>query len=36
MWELFFEHVPFDGDIVECTRYVLQEEGRPKILISAE
>jgi hypothetical protein len=31
MWELFHEHLPFDGDIAACTRYVLQEDGRPKI-----
>jgi len=31
MWELFHEKVPFDGDITACTRFVTQENVRPKI-----
>jgi len=23
MWELFHEHIPFDGDIAACTKYVV-------------
>ena len=36
MWEVFFEHVPFDNDLTECTRYVLEQEGRPKILVARD
>ena len=31
MCELFHEKVPFDGDITACTRFVTQENVRPKI-----
>jgi hypothetical protein len=36
MWEVFFEHVPFDNDLTECTRYVLEQEGRPKISVARD
>ena len=36
MWEVFFEHVPFDNDLTECTRYVLEQEGRPKIIVARD
>lgn len=33
MWEIFFECVPFDNDVTECTKYVLQQNTRPKITL---
>jgi hypothetical protein len=33
MWEVFFEHVPFDNDVLECTKNVLNEQNRPKIVL---
>lgn len=31
IWELFHNHVPFDGDLASCTQCVLTEDLRPKI-----
>jgi len=35
MWELFFETVPFDGDLPACIKYVASED-RPKIKIQTQ
>ena len=35
MWELYHEHVPFDGDLKACTDYVLKDE-RPMIETTEE
>jgi hypothetical protein len=24
VWEIFFEKVPFDGDLAQCTSYVVE------------
>lgn len=31
LWELWHEILPFDNDLRECQRYVLNEDSRPKI-----
>ena len=36
MWELFFEKVPFDGDLRECIEYVVKEDARPRIMVYEE
>lgn len=36
MWELFFETVPFDGDLAECIKYVTVDNGRPKIRVQKD
>ena len=32
MWELWHEAIPFDNDMVEAQKYVVNEESRPKII----
>lgn len=36
MWELFHECVPFDGKLKECSKLILEEDFRPKILLQIE
>lgn len=36
VWELWHEHVPFDDDLIEAQKYVINEESRPKIICKAE
>ena len=36
VWELFHEHVPFDDDLIEAQKYVINEESRPKIICKPE
>jgi hypothetical protein len=31
MWQIFYSCVPFDGDLKECTNYVVNSDSRPKI-----
>lgn len=36
LWELWHEHVPFDGELRECQNYVVNEDSRPKIQFGYE
>jgi hypothetical protein len=36
MWELWHEAIPFDNDMVEAQKYVVNEESRPKIIRSSQ
>ena len=36
VWELWHEHVPFDDDLVEAQKYVINEDSRPKIICKPE
>lgn len=31
LWELWHEHLPFDGDLDMALKYVLEENSRPMI-----
>jgi hypothetical protein len=36
MWEIFFETIPFDGNITECIKYVTVDNGRPRIRVQRD
>ena len=36
MWEVFFESVPFDGSVSQCTDYVVRDKSRPIIYTATE
>ena len=36
LWELWHESIPFDNDMVEAQKYVVNEESRPKIIRSSK
>lgn len=36
LWELWHEAIPFDNDMVEAQKYVVNEESRPKIIRSSQ
>lgn len=36
LWELWHEAIPFDNDMVEAQKYVVNEESRPKIIRSSK
>jgi len=36
LWEIWHQHIPFDGDLALAVQYVLQEKSRPMIMADVD